>query len=160
MLSQENMAKGEILLYQTEDNGTRIEVRLQGETVWLTQAQMAELFQTTKQNISLHAKNVFEEGELEPKATVKDSLIVQKEGDRRVSREVSYYNLDDFIRFNERELLTHAGKISHQQAVEKARVEYDKYRALTADEPSLVEQHFVEAMQAVTRLELNAKKDK
>jgi hypothetical protein len=318
-------------------------VRLQDETVWLTQAQMAELFQTTKQNVSLHIKNIFEEGELELKATVKDSLTVQKEGGREVSRKVSCYNLDviisvgyrvksirgtqfriwatqrlkeylvkgfaldderlkqagggnyfdellarirdirssekvfwrkvldiyatsidytsnaeasqqffkvvqnkmhwaahgqtaaevinaranaaqpnmglmtwtgskfvrsdievaknylsqaeldvlnrlvsmyldyaelqamgrkpmymkdwiakldDFIRFNEKELLTHAGKISHQQAIEKAHVEYDKYRALMADEPSLVEQHFIEAIQAVKRLETKHQKKK
>jgi len=343
MSFQENMPKGEILLYQTEDGGTRIDVRLQDETVWLTQAQMAELFQTTKQNISLHVKNVFEEGELEQKATVKDSLTVQKEGSRQVSREVSYYSLDvvisvgyrvksirgtqfriwatqrlneylikgftlddvrlkkggvgnyfdellarirdirssekvfwrkvldiyatsidyapnadasqqffkvvqnkmhwaahgqtaaevinaranaakpnmglmtwagnklsrsdieiaknylnqdeldvlnrfvsmyldyaelqamgrkpmymkdwiikldDFIRFNEKELLTHAGKISHQQAIDKAHAEYDKYRALTADEPSQVEQHFLEAIQAVKQLEPKHQKKK
>ena len=98
MSSQKNTnPSGEILLYQTKDGSTRIDVRLQDETVWLTQAQMAELFQTTKQNISLHVKNVYEEGELEQKATVKDSLTVQKEGDRQVSREVSYYNLDVII---------------------------------------------------------------
>ena len=61
--------------------------------------------------------------------------------------------LDDFIRFNERELLTHAGKISHQQAIDKAHAEYDKYRVLTADEPSLVERHFIEAIQTVKQLE-------
>lgn len=94
---EDTISKGEILLYQTEDGNTRIDVRVQDESVWLTQAQMAELFQTTKQNVSLHIKNVYEEGELTPKATVKDSLTVQKEGDRRVSREVSYYNLDVVI---------------------------------------------------------------
>ena len=66
--------------------------------------------------------------------------------------------LDDFIRFNERELLTHAGKITHQQAVDKAHAEYDKYRALTADEPSPVERHFIEALQAVKKLETQNKK--
>lgn len=337
MPSQKNSTpSGEILFYQTKDGGTRIDVRLQDETVWLTQAQMAELFQTTKQNVSLHVKNVFEEGELDQKATVKESLTVQKEGDRRVSREVSYYNLDviisvgyrvksirgtqfriwatqrlkeylikgftldderlkkvggsnyfdellarirdirssekvfwrkvldiyatsidytpdaeaskqffrivqnkmhwaahgktaaeviaarvdatkpnmgltswsgsklaradievaknylsqdeldvlnrfvsmyldyaelqamgrksmymkdwiakldDFIQFNERALLAHAGKMSHQQAIEKAQAEYEKYQALRIDEPSLVEQHFIEAVQAVKQLE-------
>jgi hypothetical protein len=343
MSSQKNVPNGEILLYQTEDGATRIDVRLQDETVWLTQAQMAELFQTTKQNISLHVKNVFEDEELEQKATVKDSLTVRKEGDRQVSREVLYYSLDviisvgyrvksirgtqfriwatqrlkeylikgftldderlkkagganyfdellarirdirssekvfwqkvleiyatsidytpnaeatqqffkvvqnkmhwaahgktaaeviakradaakpnmgltswagnklvrsdveiaknyldkdeldllnrfvsmyldyaelqamsrkpmymtdwiakldDFIRFNERELLTHAGKISHQQAIDKAHAEYDKYRALTIDEPSPVELHFIEAVQAVKQLEKSQKKMK
>lgn len=97
MLSQEDILKGEILLYQTEDGETRIDVRFQDETVWLTQAQMAELFQTTKQNINLHVKNVFDEGELKQKGTVKDSLTVRKEGNREVSREVSYYSLDVVI---------------------------------------------------------------
>jgi len=73
-------SKSEIMLYQTEDNRTRIEVRLENETVWMTQAQMAELFQTTKQNVSLHIQNVFAERELERGATVKESLTVQPEG--------------------------------------------------------------------------------
>ena len=73
MSSQKNASKNEVLFYQTNDGKTRIDVHLQDETVWLTQAQMAELFQTTKQNISLHVKNVYEDNELEQKATVKDS---------------------------------------------------------------------------------------
>lgn len=97
MLSKESIPTGEVLLYQTEDGSTRIDVRLQDETVWLTQTQMAELFQTTKQNISLHVKNVYEECELIQNATVKESLTVQKEGGRQVSREIAYYNLDVII---------------------------------------------------------------
>jgi len=333
---QESVLKDEVLLYQTEDGKTRIDVRLQGETVWLTQVQMAELFQTTKQNVSLHIKNVYEEGELEQKATVKESLTIQKEGERQVSRKVSYYNLDviistgyrvksirgtqfriwatqrlkeylikgfalddvrlkkagggnyfdellarirdirssekvfwrkildiyatsidytpdveaskqffkvvqnkmhwaahgktaaeviasrvdaakpnigltswsgskpartdvevaknylnqeeldvlnrlvsmyldfaelqainrramymkdwvakldDFLRLSEREILNHAGKISHQQAIDKAHAEYDKYDALTVDESSLVERHFIAVVEAVKELE-------
>ncbi|MEA2097324.1 MAG: cell filamentation protein Fic, partial [Candidatus Cloacimonadota bacterium] len=72
----------EILLYQTEDGQTKIDVRLEEETVWLSQAQMVELFQTTKQNISLHIKNIYEEGELDETSTVKDYLTVQTEGKR------------------------------------------------------------------------------
>ena len=87
----------EIIIYQTEDHRTKINVRMEDETVWLTQAQMAELFQTTKQNVSLHVNNAFKEGELEPLATVKESLTVQNEGDREVSRSVKYYNLDVII---------------------------------------------------------------
>ncbi len=87
----------EILLYQTEDGQTKVEVRLENETVWLTQAQMAELFQTTKQNISLHIKNVYEEGELQEVSTVKDYLTVQTEGKRQVERNISFYNLDVII---------------------------------------------------------------
>ena len=87
----------QIIIYQTEDGQTQVDVRLENETVWLTQAQMVELFQTTKQNVSLHVGNVFKEGELEQEATVKEYLTVQKEGERNVSRKVKYYNLDVII---------------------------------------------------------------
>ena len=91
------MEQNQIVIYQTEDGQTQIDVRLENETVWLTQAQMVELFQTTKQNVSLHVGNVFKEGELEQEATVKEYLTVQKEGKREVSRKVKYYNLDVII---------------------------------------------------------------
>ncbi len=87
----------EILLYQTEDGQTKIDVRLEKETVWLSQVQIAELFQTTKQNISLHIANIFEEGELEEISTVKDYLTVQTEGKRDVQRNLKFYNLDVII---------------------------------------------------------------
>src|SRR3990167_3222466 len=336
MSSQKDMPRGEILLYQTEDGSTRIDVRLQDEMLWLTQMQMAELFQKDKRTISEHIANVYEEGELSQEATVRNFRTVQKEGSREVERDLASYNLDvaisvgyrvkshrgtqfriwatqrlkeylikgftldderlkkagggnyfdellarirdirssekvfwrkvldiyatsidytpdaeaskqffrvvqnkmhwaahgktaaeviaaradaakpnmgltswagsrlvradveaaknylnrdeldllnrfvsmyldyaelqamgrkpmymkdwiakldDFIRFNERELLAHAGKISHQQAMNKANAEYDKYRALAADEPSLAEHHFNEAVEAVKQLE-------
>jgi len=92
-----NPENSEIIIYQTEDGRTRIEVRMENETVWLSQAQMAELFQTTKQNVSLHINNAFAEGELTPEATVKEYLTVQNEGNRRVSRSVLHYNLDVII---------------------------------------------------------------
>lgn len=90
---QEN---SEIILYQPEKS-IRLEVRLEDETVWLTQQQMAELFQTSKQNISLHTGNIFKEKELEEDSTVKYSLTVQQEGSRKVKRNVAYYNLDVII---------------------------------------------------------------
>ncbi len=89
--------ENEIIIYQTQDGQTKIDVRIENETVWLTQNQMAELFQTTKQNISLHIKNIFEEGELTEDSTVKDYLTVQNEGSRKVSRNVMHYNLDIII---------------------------------------------------------------
>lgn len=89
--------ENKIIIYQTQDGQTKIDVRLENETVWLTQNQMAELFQTTKQNISSHIKNIFEEGELSENSTVKDYLTVQQEGNRKVSRNVSHYNLDVII---------------------------------------------------------------
>ena len=90
-------SNNQIVIYQSEDGQTQVDVRLENETVWLTQAQMVELFQTTKQNVSLHVGNVFKEGELEEKSTVKEYLTVQKEGERKVSRKVKYYNLDVII---------------------------------------------------------------
>jgi hypothetical protein len=87
----------QIIIYKTEDGDTKISVRFDGDTVWLSQNALAELFQTTKQNISQHISNIFEEGELEQNSTVKDFLTVQKEGKREVSRQIEYYNLDLII---------------------------------------------------------------
>ena len=89
--------KGEILFYQREDGSAQIDVRLEEDTVWLTQQLIAELFNTSKQNISLHIQNIFEEGELIPDSTVKKFLTVQKEGTRDVRRQLDYYNLDMII---------------------------------------------------------------
>ncbi len=89
--------KSELILYQTEDNRTRIEVRLENQTVWLTQNQMTELFQTTQQNISLHLQNIYAEGELQPEATHKEFLSVRSEGNRNVRRRLDFYNLDVII---------------------------------------------------------------
>ncbi len=92
---QEN--NSQIIIYQTESGETKIDVRFQDETVWLTQKLMAELFQTSVPNINMHLKSIFEEGELEEKATIKDFLIVQKEGAREVKRKQKFYNLDVII---------------------------------------------------------------
>ena len=76
--------ENEIIIYQTQDGKTKIDVKIEDETVWLNQAQMVELFETTKQNISLHIKNIYEEGELDENSTVKDFLTVHNEGTRQV----------------------------------------------------------------------------
>ena len=94
--SQQNIQKGEIILYQPDET-VRLEVRLEDDTVWLTQAQMAELFQTTKNNITIHIGNVYKEKELLPQPTSKESLLVRMEGHRQVTREVKLYNLDVII---------------------------------------------------------------
>ncbi len=86
-----------IIIYQLEDGKTKIDVKLEDETVWLTQQQMANLYDTTKQNINLHIKNIFAEEELIENSTVKEFLTVQKEGNRNVERKVKYYNLDMII---------------------------------------------------------------
>lgn len=89
--------KNNIVIYQLEDGKTKIDVKLEDETVWLSQQQMADLYDTTKQNISLHIKNIFDEEELIENSTVKEFLTVQKEGNRKVERKVKYYNLDMII---------------------------------------------------------------
>ncbi|MAG65288.1 MAG: hydroxyacid dehydrogenase [Pseudomonadales bacterium] len=84
----------ELILYTSDDGQTRLHLRVDGGSTWLSQMDIAELFQTTKQNVSLHAKNIFEDEELSPQATVKESLTVQTEGQRQVQRKLVHYNLD------------------------------------------------------------------
>lgn len=89
--------QGEIILYQSNDNKTVLEVKFEEDTVWLSQAQMVDLFNSTKQNISLHISNIYKEGELIQTSTVKEYLTVQLEGIREIKRKVSIYNLDVII---------------------------------------------------------------
>lgn len=89
--------EGQFLIYQTEDNKLKIEVRFQGDTVWLSLNQLAELFQRDKSVISRHIKNVFEEGELHPEGTVAKSATVQTEGGKKVTRHIEFFNLDMII---------------------------------------------------------------
>src|SRR5574344_834401 len=88
---------GEILVYQNDDGSLNLDVRLQGETVWLNQLQLVELYQSSKANVSEHIKNIFEEGELTKEATVRNFRTVQIEGSRQVARNVECYNLDMII---------------------------------------------------------------
>ncbi|WP_373799127.1 virulence RhuM family protein [Bacteroides heparinolyticus] len=89
--------KNQVIIYKSLDGQSEISVQFEGETVWLTQQQIAELFKTTKQNVNLHIGNIYEEGELSPESTVKKSLTVQMEGKREVHRQLMYYNLDVII---------------------------------------------------------------
>ena len=84
----------ELILYTSEDGQIHLHLRAEGQTIWLTQVEIAALFATSKQNVSLHAINIFEDGELSKEATVKESLIVQNEGGRGVQRKIAYYSLD------------------------------------------------------------------
>ncbi|MBP6740396.1 MAG: virulence RhuM family protein [Leptospiraceae bacterium] len=104
------MNQSQFLIYISESGSTKLDVRLEDDTVWLSQKMMAELYQTTKQNINLHIQNIYEEGELSQEPTVKENLtvenrsksnrtirnfrIVQQEGKREVERDVAFYNLD------------------------------------------------------------------
>lgn len=91
---QNDLNKGEIVIYTSEDGAVSLDTKLENETIWLTQDMMAKLFETTVPNINMHIKNIFEEEELEQNRTIKDFLIVREEGSRRVSRKITHYNLD------------------------------------------------------------------
>lgn len=97
MEQQQDPAKGQFLVYETEDGQLKLDVRFEDESVWLTQQQIATLFQTSVPNISMHQSNIYEEGELLPEATVKKYLTVRTEGKREVKRLLDYYNLDMII---------------------------------------------------------------
>ena len=89
--------QGDIVIYQTEDGDTKIDVRFVDETVWLTQQQMAELFQSSRTNIVEHIQHIYEEGELDEASTCRKFRQVRTEGNRQVTREIPYYNLDMII---------------------------------------------------------------
>lgn len=87
----------ELILYTTEDGRSQIRLRAKDQTVWLTQREMAELFDVTTDNVGLHLKNIYEDGELSREATTEDSSVVQIEGSREVKRPVTLYNLDAIL---------------------------------------------------------------
>jgi hypothetical protein len=118
----ENVAerRSDILMYQAEDGKTRIDVLLEDETVWLTQASMAELFQITPQNITMHIKSIYDEGELIELATCKEYLQVRKEGSRQVKRKLKHYNLEMIIAVGYR-VRSHRGTQFRRWATERLR---------------------------------------
>ena len=91
---ENDFQKGEIVIYTSEDGTISLDTKLEDETIWLTQDMMAKLFETTVPNINMHIKNIYDEEELEQNRTIKDFLIVRKEGSRTVSRQIAHYNLD------------------------------------------------------------------
>lgn len=90
----DNFQKGELLIYQTEDGKTKIDVFFEDDTIWLNQKQISQLYQRDTRTINEHVKNIYDDGELEQLATIRKFRIVQKEGNREVSREIDYYNLN------------------------------------------------------------------
>jgi hypothetical protein len=111
---------GDIVLYQPEDGTTRILVRLEDETVWLTQAMMADLYQTTPQNITIHVREVYSTAELSPEATCKEYLQVRSEGERTVRRRLKHYSLDMVLAVGYR-VRSHRGVQFRQWATERLR---------------------------------------
>lgn len=108
----------QFLMYQAEDGKTHINVRIEDDTVWLAQTGLADLYSTTKQNISLHVQNIYKEGELKRDSTVKKYLTVQKEGKREVKRDLEYYNLDMIIAVGYR-VRSHRGTQFRRWATER-----------------------------------------
>ncbi|MDD1686828.1 virulence RhuM family protein [Methanoregula sp.] len=114
----EPVTRSQILFYQSEDGTSRIEVRLEEGTVWLSQALIADLYQITKQNVSLHIRNILAEGEHSLTATVKEYLTVQTEGTRTVQRSIEYYNLDMILAIGYR-VRSHRGTQFRRWATER-----------------------------------------
>ncbi len=92
-MSDDNAPQSAMILYQTEDGRTRVQCRFEDETLWLTQALIVELFQTTPQNVTIHLKAIYDEGELDEAATCKDYLQVRREGTRQIRRKLRHYSL-------------------------------------------------------------------
>ena len=142
---------GEILIYQTDDGQTNIEVKIEDDTVWLTQQQLTKLYQCSKSNISEHIKHIFEEEELDKDSVVRKFRTTADDGK---TYNVTYYNLDMIISLGyliksvNRELLTGAGSVSHQQALEKAKSEYRKYQEITL---TPVEKAYLESIKEVSK---------
>ena len=152
---------GNILLYQTADGATKIEVALQDETVWLTIDQMADLFQRNKSTISRHLKNIFESGEVDPNRTVAFFATTQNKivslyldfAELQAENHVPMYmkdwiaKLDDFLKLSGKQLLTHAGTVSAEVARLKADAEYDRFQNRVRNQLSPVEMHFIESFE-------------
>ena len=133
-MRDEPLPQSEIVLYQAEDGRTRIQCRLENETLWLTQAQIAELFQTTPQNVTLHLKAIFAEGELSEAATCKDYLQVRTEGSRQVSRSLRHYRLEAILAVGYR-VRSHRGTQFRQWAT--ARLSEYLVKGFTMDDERL-----------------------
>lgn len=135
--------QGEIVIYQTEDGNTRIEVRFVDETVWLTQQQMAELFQTSRTNVVEHIRNIYSEGELEESATCRKFRQVRDEGGRQVSRDLPHYNLDMIISLGYRVKSSIATRF-RRWATERLKFQ--------VKELSPVERSYLESIRTVSRI--------
>jgi len=133
-MSDDPLPLSEIILYQTEDGRTRIQCRFENETIWLTQAQIAELFQTTPQNVTLHLKTIYAEGELVEAATCKDYLQVRNEGKRQVSRNLRHYSLPAILAVGYR-VRSHRGTQFRQWAT--ARLSEYLVKGFTMDDERL-----------------------
>lgn len=147
--------KGEIILYQREDGAVQIDVRVEDETVWLTQEQMAALFGKGRSTITEHILHIFEEGELDENVVCRNFRQTTQHGaieERKMRMADFVRELDNILRTTGRNVLDNAGRISHEQAKKKAIAEYKKYKAKSL---SNVEKDY---LSSITMLEQKAKK--
>ena len=121
-------SNSQFVLYQDDNGITNVNVRFDGGDVWLSQQQIALLFDTSRKNIVQHIRNIYQEAELGEEGTCKNILQVQTEGKRSVKRNIPNYNLDNILSVGNRPLLDNAGTVSHKQAIEKAAQEFEAYR--------------------------------
>ncbi len=133
-MSDELLPKSEIILYQTEDGRTRIQCRFEDETVWLTQALLAELFDIGVNTVNYHLKAIYSEGELRPEATIRDYRIVRTEGARQIARQIEHYNLQAILAVGYR-VRSHRGTQFRQWAT--ARLSEYLVKGFTMDDERL-----------------------
>ena len=136
----------EMMIYTTEDGLTKIETTFDGDTVWLSIDQMAELFQRDKSTISRHIKNIFTEGELKREAVVANFATTATDG-----KTYQVARLDDYLRMTDSEVLQNAGSVSHALAEQKAKEEYQKYKRIHCGDLTPVEQAFLESVEATAK---------
>lgn len=136
----------ELIIYQTEDGKTKIDVHMENETVWLSLDQMAELFHRDKSTISKHIKNIFAEGELTREAVVANFATTATDG-----KTYQVARLDDYLRMTDSEVLQNAGSVSHALAEQKAKEEYQKYKRIHCGDLTPVEQAFLESVEATAK---------
>ena len=137
---------GEIVIFQSEDGAPKLEVLVAGETVWLSQQQLADLFQTSRTNIVEHIRNIYAEGELDQGSTCRDFRQVRTEGSRQVARSIPHYNLDLIISVGYRVKSSVATRFRIQ-----ATAEYAKFRGRTSSEPTAVERDYFAELRATQK---------
>ena len=124
--------KNEVLIYEDKDGITKVNVTFTDEDIWLTQSQLAEIYKTSRENITMHISNIYKDNELPKDSTCKKFLQVQNEGARSVKRTMKMQDwveeLDNQILLNRRKILEGNGKISHEEAIKKAEKEFQIYR--------------------------------
>ena len=148
--------ENKLILYKDEEGRVSMNTRFADEDVWLTQEQLAMIYQTTQENVSMHISNIYLDKELDKEGTYKKFLLVRQEGKRQVRRNIDHYNLDVIIALR-KNILEGSGMVSHQEAIEKAEREFEIYRER---EMRLLESDFDKAVKRLKDVENNLEDDK